>query len=144
MQKDSKDPYLPNLMKIRLLMTGFIYQFLFKRKLSFKQWISLLVLTGGCMIQKLNPDVISTNSKTDETEYVFMDGNSLFSSSLVLIMIQVIYSKYCMLKIQVNFCQKLLFLHLLTHNMTTDCSWNYHENYKVCPCSALLVFVAIP
>ena len=25
---------------------------------------------------------------------------------------------------------KLLFLHQLTHNMTTDCSWNYHENYK--------------
>ena len=97
MHKDSKDPYLPNLMKIRLLMTGFIYQFLFKRKLSFKQWISLLVLTGGCMIQKLNPDIISTNSKTDETEYVFMDGNSLFSSSLVLIMIQVIYFKYCTL-----------------------------------------------
>ena len=24
--------------------------------------------------------------------------------------------------IQVNFCQKLLFLHQLTHNMTTDCS----------------------
>ena len=98
LHKDSKDPYLPNLMKIRLLMTGFIYQFLFKRKLSFKQWISLLVLTGGCMIQKLNPDVISTNSKTDETEYVFMDGNSLFSSSLVLIMIQVNYFKYFTLR----------------------------------------------
>ena len=23
--------------------------------------------------------------------------------------------------------QKHLFLHQLTHNMTTDCSWNYHE-----------------
>ena len=27
-------------------------------------------------------------------------------------------------------CQKLLFLHQLTLNMTTDCSGNYHENYK--------------
>ena len=27
--------------------------------------------------------------------------------------------------VQVNLCQKLLFLHQLTHNMTTDCSWNY-------------------
>ena len=26
--------------------------------------------------------------------------------------------------------QKLLFLHQLTHNMTKNCSWNYHENYK--------------
>ena len=30
-------------------------------------------------------------------------------------------------EIQVNLCQKLLFLHQLTHNMTTDCLWNYHE-----------------
>ena len=27
------------------------------------------------------------------------------------------------LSLQVNLCQKLLFLHQLTHNMTTDCSW---------------------
>ena len=34
------------------------------------------------------------------------------------------------LQLQVNLCQKLLFLHQLTHNMTTDCSWYYPENYK--------------
>ena len=38
--------------------------------------------------------------------------------------------KIRMLLVQVNLCQKLLFLYQLTHNMTTDCSWNYHENYK--------------
>ena len=32
--------------------------------------------------------------------------------------------------IQVILCQKHSFLHQLTQNMTTDCSWNYHENYK--------------
>ena len=26
--------------------------------------------------------------------------------------------------------QKHLFLHQLAHNMTKDCSWNYHENFK--------------
>ena len=31
-------------------------------------------------------------------------------------------------KIQVNLCQKLLFLHQLTHNMTTGCSLNYKFN----------------
>ena len=30
--------------------------------------------------------------------------------------------------IQVTLCQKLLFLHQLTHNMTTDCSSNYKFN----------------
>ena len=29
-------------------------------------------------------------------------------------------------QVQVNLCQKLLFLHQLTHNMTADCSMNYH------------------
>ena len=31
-------------------------------------------------------------------------------------------------KIQVNLCQRVLFLHQLTHNMTTDCSLNYKFN----------------
>ena len=29
--------------------------------------------------------------------------------------------------LQVNLFQNLLFLQQLPHNMTTDCSWNYHE-----------------
>ena len=32
--------------------------------------------------------------------------------------------------LQVNLCQKLLFLHKLTHNMTTDCSLNYKFNTR--------------
>ena len=31
--------------------------------------------------------------------------------------------------IQVNLFQKRLLLHPLTHNMTKDCAWNYHEHY---------------
>ena len=31
-------------------------------------------------------------------------------------------------KLQANVCQKLLFLHQLTHNMTADCSLNYKFN----------------
>ena len=33
-----------------------------------------------------------------------------------------------MIWLQVNLCQKLLFLHQPTHNMTTDCSLNYKFN----------------
>ena len=33
-------------------------------------------------------------------------------------------------EIQVDLFQKHLSLHQLTHNMTKDFSWNYHENYK--------------
>ena len=31
-------------------------------------------------------------------------------------------------EVQVNLCQKLLFLHQLTHNIMRDCSWNYKFN----------------
>jgi len=37
-------------MQTRLLLTGLIYQILFSKKLSSKQWGSLLLLTIGCMI----------------------------------------------------------------------------------------------
>ena len=29
------------------------------------------------------------------------------------------------IRLQINLCQKVLFLHQLTHNMTTNCSLNY-------------------
>jgi hypothetical protein len=35
---------------------------------------------------------------------------------------------YCKMNITGNVCQKLLFLHQLTHNMTTNCSLNYKFN----------------
>ena len=37
-------------MQIRLLLTGIIYQFLFSRRLSGRQWVSLGLLTVGCMV----------------------------------------------------------------------------------------------
>ena len=41
-------------------------------------------------------------------------------------------------ELQVNLCQKLLFLHQLTHNMTSDCSLNYKFNtYMKIPSSNL-------
>ena len=38
------------------------------------------------------------------------------------------FDNFSMWDLQVNLCQKLLFLHQLTHNMTTDCSLNYMFN----------------
>ena len=47
------------------------------------------------------------------------------------------FMKYKLFPLQVNLCHKLLFLHQLTNNMTTDCSLNYkskiHENSKLKP-----------
>ena len=82
-------------MQTRLLMTGVIYQFLFKRKLSGKQWISLLILTVGCMIQKLSPDLLGSlyeaDTNAEDKNKGILDLLGLFSLShgLILVMIQV-------------------------------------------------------
>ena len=40
----------------------------------------------------------------------------------------------CQINVQVNLCQKLSLLHLLTHNMTKDCSLNYKFSTWVTKC----------
>ena len=58
---------------------------------------------------------------------------SSLSPSLLLISKQLkvmpfLVTSFSSCTVQVNHCQKLLFLHQLTHNMTTDCSLNYKFN----------------
>ena len=52
---------------------------------------------------------------------------------------QLVHSYFPYLALQVNLCQKLLFLHQLTHNMTKDCSliyqfstWKLQAQYMLC------------
>lgn len=40
------------LLQLRVALTGIIYQVIFKKKLSSTQWLSLLLLTIGCMIKE--------------------------------------------------------------------------------------------
>ncbi|XP_015187385.1 PREDICTED: CMP-sialic acid transporter 1 [Polistes dominula] len=45
------------LLQFRVVMTGIIFQVIFKKQLSVKQWLSLVLLTLGCMIKHLNISV---------------------------------------------------------------------------------------
>ncbi|KAL2725111.1 CMP-sialic acid transporter 1 [Vespula squamosa] len=42
------------LLQFRVVITGIIFQLIFKKNLSAKQWLSLLLLTLGCMIKHVN------------------------------------------------------------------------------------------
>ena len=67
---------------------------------------------------------------TSEKVFFFHKLHCQYSSDLP----ELFYSKEEKLTfMQVNICQKLIFLHQLTlnDNMTKDCSWNYHEHYKL-------------
>ncbi|KAJ2950052.1 hypothetical protein O0L34_g11391 [Tuta absoluta] len=51
------------LLQFRVVLTALLFQFLFKKKLTRNQWISLGILTLGCMIK--NFDAAARNSKED-------------------------------------------------------------------------------
>ena len=74
--------------------------------------------------------------RLDSSLYLIKD-TKIFFDTLTFMMIS---NKFWILQVetllQVNLCQKLLFLHQLTHNMTTDSSWitsSIHENSKLKP-----------
>lgn len=48
------------LMQFRIVLTAIIYQILFRRKLSAMQWVSLFILTAGCLIKEYGAYDMST------------------------------------------------------------------------------------
>ncbi|KAG7162167.1 UDP-galactose transporter senju-like [Homarus americanus] len=48
------------LLQLRVVVTGVIFQVIFKKQLSKRQWVSLIILTIGCIVKQL-----STSKKTD-------------------------------------------------------------------------------
>jgi len=55
------------LMQFRIVLTAIIYQLLFRRKLSATQWVSLILLTVGCLIKEygLYNNATSSDVKTN-------------------------------------------------------------------------------
>ena len=66
---------------------------------------------------------------TEKLRIVLLNSKSSFSMQLCVFTRYYIHPAISINTwVQVNLCQKLLFLHQLTHNMTTDCSLNYKFN----------------
>uniref|UniRef100_A0A182YN52 CMP-sialic acid transporter n=1 Tax=Anopheles stephensi TaxID=30069 RepID=A0A182YN52_ANOST len=51
------------LLQLRVVITGILFQIIFKKYLSRKQWFSLLLLTVGCMLKQWNFSIFSTTSQ---------------------------------------------------------------------------------
>lgn len=78
-------------MQIRLLLTGVIYQVLFKKTLSSKQWLSLALLTVGCMVHaagSANDSAAAASGKNDSAGALQLIMGSLF------VLIQVLCSVF--------------------------------------------------
>jgi len=80
-------------MQIRLLLTGLIYQILFRKPLSSKQWISLLILTVGCMVHAAGSGSGQSMMNISDVSHV-SDNFVQFVLGCIFILIQVLCSVF--------------------------------------------------
>ncbi|KAG5675595.1 hypothetical protein PVAND_005488 [Polypedilum vanderplanki] len=81
------------LLQFRVVITGVLFQIIFKKYLSRRQWISLLLLTLGCMIKQIDfgDKEISTTVNSEANRVKNTSGFDL-SINAVFIIIQTICS----------------------------------------------------
>lgn len=77
------------LLQFRVVVTGIIFQILFKKMLSRNQWISLILLTAGCIIKQVGYSANKAGTTTTESEF---DISKYVNASLLLILVQVFAS----------------------------------------------------
>lgn len=77
------------LLQFRVVVTGVVFQYLFKKVLSKIQWVSLLLLTFGCIIKQAGYSSKISNSDMVAAEN---DYSKYFNLSLLLILVQVLSS----------------------------------------------------
>ncbi|XP_076179446.1 UDP-galactose transporter senju [Ptiloglossa arizonensis] len=70
------------LLQFRVVMTGVIFQVVFNKKLSLKQWFSLIILTIGCIVKYIDLDL----------DVNIFSTKLNFNSNIILIFIQTICS----------------------------------------------------
>lgn len=93
------------LLQFRVVITGVLFQIVFKKYLSSKQWMSLGLLTVGCMIKQINfgdqpetqSNVLSSNSNESSIDYEATRNNKNtfgfdLSINAVFIIIQTVCS----------------------------------------------------
>ncbi|XP_037778487.1 UDP-galactose transporter senju-like [Penaeus monodon] len=82
------------LLQLRVVVTGIVFQVLFKKQLSKWQWVSLFILTLGCIVKQLNVTEknaqVVTSPKTDDVTSHMV--SSLFSVHTGLVLLQVLCS----------------------------------------------------
>uniref|UniRef100_A0A1B0CV66 Udp-galactose transporter n=1 Tax=Lutzomyia longipalpis TaxID=7200 RepID=A0A1B0CV66_LUTLO len=79
------------LLQFRVVITGILFQIIFKKYLSRRQWFSLLLLTVGCMVKQMN----FSKDDDDASEHVANAKNTSgfdFSINAVFILTQTLCS----------------------------------------------------
>ncbi|XP_064489958.1 UDP-galactose transporter senju-like [Ornithodoros turicata] len=106
------DPTTYNLLlQFRVVITGILFQAIFKKTLSKKQWLSLILLTSGCIVKELSVPTRHLSSA---------DGSfwgSIFSASMLFLLIQMFCS--CLAGVYNEFLLKDtgVDIHIMIHNV---------------------------
>ncbi|CAG0892882.1 unnamed protein product [Darwinula stevensoni] len=84
------------LLQLRVVVTGVCFQVLFKKTLTFRQWISLLILTLGCIVKNVGvtrAQNAATDSSSSLAETILADIIvAIFSVNIIYILLQVFSS----------------------------------------------------
>lgn len=72
------------LLQFRVVVTGVIFQVLFDKQLSVRQWVSLLLLTFGCIVKQMKFENLTKASNSTFSQF--------FDVHLILILVQVFCS----------------------------------------------------
>ncbi|XP_041988374.1 UDP-galactose transporter senju [Aricia agestis] len=59
------------LLQFRVVLTALIFQVLFKRQLTFIQWVSLGILTFGCMVKNFDATSVKSQQDSDVVSQIF-------------------------------------------------------------------------
>lgn len=80
------------LLQFRVVVTGIIFQILFSKRLNKNQWISLLLLTVGCIIKQISYSKLSKSSPKSDSSNLYSNLGDYINTSLLLILVQVFSS----------------------------------------------------
>ncbi|XP_037072885.1 UDP-galactose transporter senju-like [Pollicipes pollicipes] len=97
------------LLQLRVVVTGVTFQVLFKKKLTSRQWLSLLLLTVGCIIKQLNTGPASASSSD------WLRG--IFSFNIILILVQVFCSCFAGVYNEYLLKHQAVEVHIMLQNM---------------------------
>ncbi len=76
------------LLQFRVVVTGVLFEILFSKRLSRIQWLSLILLTFGCIIKQISYSYTSKSLNTEDN----LDLSKYVNTSLILILVQVFSS----------------------------------------------------
>ena len=106
------DPTTYNLlMQFRVVITGIFFQLLFKRHLSGQQWLSLCLLTLGCIIKQFS--VMGVSSRATDSGIL----ETLFSFEILFLLFQILCSSLAGVYTEFLLKDTGADLHIMIHNL---------------------------